>query len=298
MVIHVSRVAALVLAFVSIGCVDYYGPESAAEPVSVVDDHPCGPATARHDVVVRYITFAGQTNGVAEGLNIDDLISVGTEEETCRQGDFVSPEGVEGVDNQFARLLPALDTIAGLDSFQAVIMRAINSGSVMLVLEMQRLDDLENDTCFEMTLSRGGGVPTIGADGLIESGQTLDRNTEIPPLVIENVALQDGVLTAGPVDIEVPFTVDSFEIPLSIRDATIQGTFDENGAMNGIIAGAIVVPEIVAKLAEIDASEDVLRLVSRTLETLADMGRDENGECQQLSVTLKIESVPTFYFRD
>ncbi len=284
-------------------CVDRETPveprDDDSNPDVAVDENECGISSNRHTLLVRYITFAGETEpGVARGLNLDDRVSESGDEATCRQSDFTSPEGVEGIDNQFAELLPALDLVASFDSVQALIDRTINSGGLLLAFEMSRVADLQNDDCMDFQISRGGGVPAIGADGRIEAGQTIDRDPTIPPTPVDNAVINERQFVAGPIDLSVPFTVDTFEIPLTIRNATIDATFDPDGNLDGIIAGSIIVPEFIEAISDIEASADVLDVAARVLSNEADLNRNEDGDCEEISATLVFEAVPVFFFDD
>jgi len=284
----------LVAGLLGISCVDFAAPNETQ--VAPVDLHPCGGELAPRMLVIDRLWFIGAEGEVSEGLNIDGRVSDRTDDETCNQVDFVSPDGTPGIDNQFARLLPALEGVAGQDSVLAVIQRTINSGGVLLALELDRLDDLRDDECVEVSVSRAKGQPSIGANGLLEEGQTYDRNTEIPASFIEDATISGGKLKAGPFDLEMPLVVDNFELFIQIRNATVVGQFDDDEKFQGLIAGSIVIPEFAASIEAIDASADVLRLVSNLLYRLADLAPNDEGECEELSITLGISAVPGFFF--
>ncbi len=263
-----------------------------------VEAHPCGGALEPQTLVIDSLWFVGAEGDVSEGVNIDGRVSDRSDETTCKQPDFTAPDGTEGIDNQFARLLPALETVAGGDSVQAVIQRTINSGGVLLALELARLDDLEDDVCVEVTVSRAAGQPSIGANGLLEEGQTFERDTEIPATFIGDATFDGGTLRAGPFNLELPLVVDGFELLIQIQQANVVGRFDDDGRFQGIIAGAIVVPEFVESLNEIEASADVLRLVGNLLNNLADLAPNADGKCEHLSITLGISATTGFFFED
>lgn len=290
-------VVAATLGCVDRGVTDPGQPDSGMGKPDATDENACGIASNQHNLVVRHVTFAGEDEpGVTRGLNLDGRVSEPGDAETCGQQDFVGPDGTEGIDNQFAELLPALDLVASFDSVQALIDRTINSGGLLLTFEMNRVESFENDECVEFTFSRGAGVPTIGADGRIEAGQTIDRDESSEPVRVDSVTLADGRIVAGPIDLSIPFTVDTFDIQLTIRNATIDANFDPDGNLEGIIAGSIVIPEFVEAISDIEASADVLDLAARVLQNEADLARDESGQCQQISATLVFEAVPVFFF--
>jgi hypothetical protein len=147
-------------------------------------------------------------------------------------------------------------------------------------------------------VSRAAGQPSIGANGLVEEGQTFERDLNIPATFIEDAVLSGGTLRAGPFDLELPLVVDGFELLIQIEHANVIGSFDSYGRFQGIIAGAIVVPDFVESLNEIEASADVLRLVGNLLNNLADLAPNAEGKCEQLSITLGISATTGFFFED
>lgn len=289
------------LCIAAVGCVDHVDSTAGAADVDVgteLDSNECGAAGQPQMVVVSELQFVGATGQITQGLNLDGIVSDGSDEASCNQVDFEDSDGNQGIDNQFARLLPALESVAGGDSVQAVIQRTINSGGLLLTFEFARIDDAVNDHCVEVTVDRAKGQPTIGGDGFIEPSQTFDKDPNTTPTFVMDASLQDGILSAGPFDLSLPVVVDGFDVQILIRNAQLRGTFEEDSSMSGLIAGAISVPEVIASIENINASEDVLRLVSTALSNLADGGRDENGECTELSISLAFKATPAFFFED
>lgn len=292
-----ARVFLILATLFLAACVDHVSTQ--APPASTpVDENPCGVAGEPQLVVVSELSFVGAEGDITRGLNIDGRVSNRDDAQTCRQADFVDAEGNTGIDNQFARVLPALESVAGGDSVQAVINRTINSGNVLLTFEVQRLDDTQDDTCVEVTVSRALGTPVIGGDGYIEPSQTFDRDSEAPVSFIPDARMTQGVLEAGPFNLVMPVVVDDFDILIDIHDANLRATVAEDGSMEGLIAGAISIPEFVASIETIDASASVLQLVSRALNNLADMGHTPEGKCEQLSISLAFKATPAFFFEE
>ena len=91
------------------GCVDYVDNPPATEPTvdPVVDTNACGVAGPPQTVVVTELMFVGATGNVTIGLDLDGRVSDRQDVVSCRQADFVDADGNSGIDNQFARLLPA-----------------------------------------------------------------------------------------------------------------------------------------------------------------------------------------------
>lgn len=73
--------------------------------------------------------------GTVPGLNLDGLVSDDMDRDGCFQPDFVSAHGTDGVDNQFAVLLPTLESALGADT-RALFQQSINAGDMLILLEL------------------------------------------------------------------------------------------------------------------------------------------------------------------
>lgn len=155
--------------------------------------------------------------------------------------------------------------------------------------------DSETD-CLRVSLTRADGVPMVGADGLLEASQTLERNVEVEPGVVEFATVADSEISAGPLDLWVPLQVDTYNLTLSVRQAVFRYSMMEDGSVRGIIEGALVIEEVREILREIEDGTDLLRVLERVLSQNADLAPDSEGVCQQLSLTLGFEAVPAYFY--
>lgn len=266
-----------------------------ADAAPPVDENTCGVSTGEPTVaVIRRIDFVGQEGGVTHGLNHDGHVSTSSDAEGCFRGDLRDEDGNEGIDNQFAFIVPALLAAAG-DGLTSAIQRAINEGAVLLLLSVDRYDDVD-DECVEVELFRGADRPTIGGLGLIEPGQTFDRDATNPSFEFDVATAEDGWITAGPVTIGLPMELAQFELFLTIDDATLVFEVAPDGTMYGFIAGALLVDEIVALLDEIEDETDLIPTIRQIVIDNADLAPDEEGVCQKLSITLEFEATSAFVF--
>lgn len=163
-----------------------------------VDEGPvgmCGPLAPTQVFVVSELEFVGEEGGVTRGFDVDGYVSNGTDPNGCRKVDLVDPEGNEGVDNQFAYILPIIENTGG-QALPGLIQNAINEGDILIVFEVESADDLTNDECVSLSIGRGEGAPFVDANGRIGDGQTFDRNLEITPGRYEEARIEDGVLRA------------------------------------------------------------------------------------------------------
>lgn len=294
------RSIAIAAVFFLFGCgeaVDEPAPNEEVE--TELDDHQCGPAHEPEMVVIRQIGFVGQEGGVTRGLDLDGRVSEPGDQETCGQADYVDAEGNAGIDNNFARLLPALEAATGgSEAVGSAIQRAINEGAVLVMIESQRYNGEVDDACVEVSLMRGAGRPTVGGDGLLVAGQTFDRDTEAPSTTVADATMEAGVLTAGPISLGLPMQISNFELFLTLEEATIQMWAADDGNFDGLISGTIVVAEIEKVLDTIEDGTQLLEVVRTVINNAADMDPDENGDCQRLSITLSFEAAPAFFYAD
>lgn len=276
--------------------------EKLPEPAPTIEEeapHPCGPETEPQMLMIRWLQFEPAEGDVTRGVDIDGSVTQTGDETGCGRADFISPSGEEGIDNQFARVLPALGAVGGDAAIQGVFERTINSGNFLLMFDLRRLEDPANDECLEFHMWRAKGQPLVDAQGRIESGQTFDRDLESPTTHIYDATVEDGVYVAGPLSLNFPLVIDAFQLRLSINDAKIRFTRDEDGLVRGVIAGGVPLEDIQGILEEIGgAGGTVFDIVFRNVAKNADLAPDEEGICQQISVSLGFEAAPAYFFAD
>lgn len=268
------------------------------EPTEQLEQHICGAAAEPRVAVLRQLNFVQAEGDTSPGVDLDGVASDSDDPKGCYKPDFTSPDGLEGVDNQFSRLIPAIETVGGAEGFQSAIQRAINNGDVLLGIELTRLNDTQDDECVEVNLQRIADRPTVGALGLIEPGQTFDRDLEAPSSRVEDAVLADGTLVAGPFDLELPMRISNFDLLVTIRDARLELELLEDGSMQGVLAGAIEIQEMLDLLDEIEDGTDLLKVIRRVLLRSADLAPDDEGRCQRISLVAEVDAVPAFFFDD
>lgn len=240
------------------------------------------------------ITTLGLTResppGVVPGFDLDDRVSDGRDDSACNKPDQTSPDGLEGVDNQFATIIPLIENLGGA-AIEAAVQDAINGGQTLFLLTIDDADD----GCVGFSLTRAAGEPLVGTDGRILPWQTFDMDAA--PVRVGCIDV-DGcrLRPSGP---EMPFqlSVLGTTVAFNLRDWQADFTLDEAGRFAGLIGGGVPLDDvfgIASNLTGCDQDlQDALRsLVPRT----TDLFPDDSGECQAMSAALTFEAVPAFVF--
>ena len=146
------------------------------------------------EAVINDFSVAGEEDqGISAGFNIDGLVSTIPDGRSCYQEDFRDENGLEGIDNALAKLLPLID-IAGEGALEGLLQEAITEGRLLLIF---RLEELTNGR-YNVTLLRGQDTPILGTDGLVLRSQTLALHEEPLLARFEDVSIENNVLRAGP----------------------------------------------------------------------------------------------------
>lgn len=154
---------------------------------------------------------------ISYGLNLDGEIG---------PSDFQSPEGEEGIDNQFYRVVGCTNNYmkaGSLRHFHNVFMVQYNSNRWMF--ELTGVDDLTNDDEVTMTTYRGRDpllVDATGEDYIAGGTQRVEERWGKEFVVQVKGKIVDGVLITDPIEhIKVPagstFNTNNYEQFLGLR---------------------------------------------------------------------------------
>lgn len=243
--------------------------------------------------VVRLLAFSDAQDGVSEGFNLDDHVSVAGEAGGCGKQDLVDPDGVEGIDNALAGLLPALEQTEGV-AVESLVQEAVNTGALLIALEMTGVDDLQNDDCVTVRVGRAQGDPLIGNDGLLLDSQTLAWE---PGTVGEPVqaAIVDGMLEASPLVVDIDLQIITADVQLSLLDSTLRASFEDDAPYaTGIFGGGFRIAQLLDVLSDQGIADDLRTLLEQGLPLLADLTDPETGSCDMMSIVLDYEAVEVF----
>ena len=139
-----SRLALPTLALITAGALAF-GCSSPAASSQRVGDRCVGGVS--HTSIVSKLAFARQKEGVTSGFDVDGWVSDGNQTEqqdtlSCGQMDFENADGVQGIDNQLARLMPLLDTVTAAD-VNLIIKGAIENGQLLTTVTLDGVDTRE-----------------------------------------------------------------------------------------------------------------------------------------------------------
>lgn len=233
--------------------------------------------------------------GVSVGHNIDGRVSDTGDAEGCFRSDLSSPSGQAGIDNQFSKILPLIEAVGG-EAIEGLVQGIINQGRLLLMFELSGLDDLDDDDCVHFDLFYGRGTPQIGNQGVIVSGQTFDRDLDKPSVSAERATLQDGIIEVGGLSLILPLQVfDQFYL-LDVGRVSFYGAFNHEGELHGYLSGAIDVEAVSRRVEMIEGGGMVAELIPNFLRQQADLAPDENGVCQELSVTLTFKAKKAYLY--
>lgn len=247
-----------------------------------------------HANVIRRMLFYGEEGGVADGFDLDERTSEIGDPQSCGHPDLVDSTGEEGIDNQLAVLWNAIVLIVG-EQTEELLQGAINEGRVLIMIELADLDDLQNDDDVTVRIYRGLLDPELGTTGLISPDQTFAFDTEGPVSEVSGVALVDGALEAGPLEILIPLDILDLKIVLPLEVARVRLEIDDDGTFHGMIGGAINVPLMLEALLDTNAAAET-RTVQPFFEANTDMFAGDDG-CTHLSAALRFEGTTAFVTR-
>lgn len=242
------------------------------------------------------LLFTKSNKGVAPGFDLDGKVSTDKDETTCNKADLVAPDGTPGIDNQLANLVPLFE-VAGIGAAEGLIQNTIKDGGLLLMLQLDEVENWWDDPSVTVTVRAGKGVPLLGTDGLLLSGQTFHIHPESPDSVGAG-KIDHGVLTAGPFEAHLPLVVFGVRYDLTVHGAVLRCEVTADGELrNGVFGGAVDLAElrvIGEKAAMDDAS--VLPAIDLVFSSAPDMAIDADGECQRVSAALSFSGVTAFFF--
>lgn len=251
--------------------------------------------------VISQLSFSRElSDGVSAGFDLDGAVSTDGGSTGCGRVDYTDPDGTPGVDNQFAKVLPVLETTEA-QALEPLIQAAVDDGSLLITLELAHVDagvDLASDAdaCVDFALGRALGQPSMGTDGTMEWHQTFAADPDAARSTADQAAVADGRLEARGLEVTIPVTILGHELLVTVLEGSLRFDVQPDGSVTGYLAGGLDQAQLMS-IAETDNIDpEVAALVSSLLDFNVDLAPNEAGTCQQLSITLQFVAVPVFLY--
>ncbi len=274
------------------------GDAVADSKADVTFETKVAPFATKRLFVLDTIKFARQKPpGTVLGWDLDGKVSTADDKATCGKKDFVSPDGVAGIDNQFSLLVPLIEA-SGIAAFESLLQASVESGGVLLMVELVGLDSLTDDSEVTVRIRAGQGMPLLGTDGKVLTGQTFHLNKRDPATVCGKGKLVAGTIDVGPFDIDLPIQVFGKEYTLEMRGGRVRfHILDDQRVDAGLVGGGITLSSI-AKIAKTAAEDqgNIDDIVESLTGTMGDLAQDATGTCTQLSAALTFTGVSAFFY--
>jgi hypothetical protein len=253
--------------------------------------------------VVTFATFArvlDEKARIAEGLDIDGVVSSTPMSESCSKLDFTSPEGEPGIDNQFGVLLPTLEKYVGTENIGQLLATAIADGQLLILLSVSGIDDPKNDADVTFHMAAGVGRPLLDTQGHFIAYQTFGVDRETAPVSTLPGRIVDGTLYVGPGEGVLPVRVldASFNLELHgvVGELEVVPDAEQDGfSLHGKLGGGLAVSDFKDIVKKLNIGGDAIQAATTVVEIMADLDHgDDGGGCRQISAALSLETTPAF----
>lgn len=257
----------------------------------------CGDPNDTQAFVVTSMSFTRErSDGVIAGFDLDGVDSAAGDAEGCGHADYSSPDGLGGIDNAFAPLVDVLESL-GAGAVEGLIEDAINSGELLLLLELEAVDDVRDDTCVDMGVYRGQGIPLLDTNGDIQMDQTIAFDPEQPSSFAQGGQISDGTFEIIGVEVFLPVQILDEFFEFDMIGGGVRLVWQEDGTVAGELAGGVAVSAIAGQIGAIDDIGGLQDVVPPLLEQAADLWPDESGACTHISIGFDITARPAFVAR-
>lgn len=266
-----------------------------------IDD--CNDPRANHDATFKTIAVAGRF----DGFDLDGRESTRTApvDGECAHDDFIGADGARGIDVQMWRALGCVRGFQRGEIADLVIDSAVKTGAMTIAIELSDLDDERNDDIVRVQVLASLDAPPVGGDGSVLPYGTISAHPDARYLGEVGIGkLVDGVLTAGPIDIQLRLNIQIVQGDLTLRHGWVRAELLPDGGARGMVAGFQPVEEmydIFGRQAGVAGAEALSYSCSGLYEALvgeADGDFDPVTQtCSSLSVAYRFAGIPVFVAR-
>ena len=237
--------------------------------------------------VERYLLYdfryVRSEEDISQGFDLDEITSDNNEEVGCHHPDFVDPNGVEGIDNNFAHIIEDLQATEAED-IEYSFDEAVRDGILLLILEVRGQED-----CTELRLIAGEGPPYLSAQGDPLDGQSFFFQEERTPW--RKAQYDFDHTTIHEIDITLNSEIMSIPISLPLQQGALRLSSDRT---NGILGGGLPLLDAL-----ILTSFDMVGMTEQLQYRLAshlDLNPDEQGVCQSISTNFSFSTIPAHLY--
>ncbi|MGH1422614.1 MAG: hypothetical protein ACRBEQ_12430 [Hyphomonas sp.] len=245
-------------------------------------------------------------SNVSYGRDLDGVNSAGDDDTSCGTNDFVSPDGISGVDNELYRVMGCIDSFRRDAEFAGGAMEDYHVGSyrdgeTTTLMQISGVDDRMNDDDVTVGVySSSDATPFdsqkkgIGFASLSVTENTLWHN-EVKGKIV------NGELITEPFDLRLKFGWSGRPAEYNIKDSRIHLTLKEDGTAEGDLAGFF--KTIDAYRHNFHNERGALEVANGftcpavwdSLQKYSDGHKDpETGKCTTISTAMTIQAVPAF----
>ena len=234
------------------------------------------------DAITTPPTAAG---GQAPGFNLDGQVTyLPGDACTSRQTDFVSPEGVMGVDNQFVGSVVGLvRQFVPTFSPQRALNGEMQRGRLLLGVRLRGVEDLANDerVAVDLMILRPSSCETDTC-ALTTSIAAVEAWRVYDDALATNLtgSIRRGRLEVHADALPLAFTVGELSIALTLYQASLAADVSAAGLQRGAFGGAVRIDETAALADSLRAGTG--SLVVNALSDAADFST--GSECDALSL--------------
>lgn len=244
--------------------------------------------------------------GTVDALDIDDEASRLGDGGTCAHDDFTALDGTPGADDQLWRAIGCIRGFQSGDIVAGVVDGAVRDGSMTILVDVQGVDDPQNDDDVTVQVFSSKDAPPLGGDGSVLPYGTLGIDPdERFHSTVGRGRIENGVVTAGPLDVRIRLNIQIVLGELSFRDAFVRVALHPDGSASGGIFGFAPVEdvyEIFGRQAGTIGGKEALGYTCtglyQALLSQADGGFDpDTGSCTTISTAYRFDGIPAFVAR-
>ena len=201
---------------------NFYFPEGLDAPRPPTQN-PCGGSQLTDNTMYTPLTLDGLE---VEGFDLDDTVSA-DDDGLCGQADYVGPDGADGVDYAFLRVIDMIRPARPGQTVQTVLSSAVAQGLIRAGLRVTGIDDWDNDDAVDILVTHMLDTPLLGTNGAVIGNSSVQADTDPAFQTRLRGAIVDGVLTTEPADLalgHINLLVVRDRI-IELRDAVIRARF-------------------------------------------------------------------------